>query len=137
MVSGTGFIILLVFLGILLFIFAFSLFLSFRKPSGRKKQAKKAAPPPGKQICPVCGSRLAQGEQIKSAVFPGGSDRLCHIFGCTHCYPYNEEHLERNCPVCRKKLAPEEYVFARLFERPDRRNHVHIIGCASCRLSGK
>ncbi len=81
--------------------------------------------------CPLCGTILAGGERVKSAVFPGGKERMTHIFGCPHCYPPNTVH-RRICPVCMKEVPREGKVIARMFTSPGRK-HVHVLGCSSCR----
>ena len=131
-----GFLIFFLVLAMLaLFAFAFRLFGRMaRKPPKRGGQAEKAAgPAPG--ACPVCGAALKRGEKIRSAVFPGGSDRICHIFGCPRCLsPESPMAERRGCPVCGAKLGLDEYLIARLFERGERRRHVHILGCKKCRM---
>ncbi|WP_460050187.1 hypothetical protein [Spirochaeta dissipatitropha] len=88
--------------------------------------------------CPICKASLSGGGRVYSAVFPGKTDRMMHIFGCPYCYPKLEpipEPRERNCPVCRKKLELEDYAIARMFPpRPGKpKPHVHVLGCTRCR----
>ncbi|MDR1748056.1 MAG: hypothetical protein LBR47_03265 [Spirochaetaceae bacterium] len=129
----------------LLFISLLLLFFFFSHPS-RKQSSKKSAPSPavgGKRgdpgRCPLCNSALLEGEQIKSTVFSGGNerDRVCHITGCPHCFPYTEKGAERLCPVCGRRVPPEGYLRARMFLRPDGSKHVHITGCSECHRAGK
>jgi hypothetical protein len=137
-----GFSILLyIFIGILLMLFAFGLFSS--TGNKKKKHFIKETPrvahgiPGSSGVCPVCGSVLYGKEQIKSVLYPGEKDRLCHIFGCQHCHPYKEKGIFRECPVCKKELPGEGYLVARLFDRENGKHHVHIIGCTGCRITGK
>ena len=137
MISSPFFITFYVLAGILLLVLAFSIIL---RPKGQKTHSKKKilkgiAGDAG--VCPVCNSRLVLGEQLKTVLYPGKKDRLCHIFGCPHCHPYKEENIERGCPVCKKTLPQEGYLVARLFNRTDNKKHVHILGCTECRLSSK
>jgi len=122
---------------LLLLFFAYSLFsYSRKKPEHRPKSFTKQGNPLSGATCPVCGTPLTNGEQIKSALFPGNDDRLCHIFGCPHCHPYSESGIVRQCPVCKKKLSEEGFLVARLFDRQGGKHHVHILGCTNCRLTG-
>lgn len=128
------YLLILVFIGILLFVFAYTLFTSQRKEKKNIRHTSfGSVGDPG--VCPICGSVLLNGEQIKSAVFPGQKYRLCHIFGCPHCYPYPEKGILRKCPVCHKPLPPDGYLVARLFDRTGKKKHVHILGCTTCRLT--
>ena len=38
----------------------------------------------------------------------------------------------RVCPVCRKAIAPDQALTARLFNKAVGKKHVHIIGCSNC-----
>jgi hypothetical protein len=72
---------------------------------------------------------------VKSAVYPStnGRDRIMHIMGCPFCLEGERERRRpRVCPVCHKPIGDREYLFARVFERPDK-SHVHILGCINCR----
>ncbi|HHU37071.1 MAG TPA: hypothetical protein GXZ47_07570 [Treponema sp.] len=132
MILGPYYIVALVFVGIFLLVFAYGIFSA--APTQRKKTKKKAAAGPSVGRCPLCSSPLAPGEQIKSAIFPGETDRLCHIFGCPHCHPFIEDNLRRSCPVCGKTAPPDVYLIARMFDRPGKKKHIHILGCTNCRL---
>ncbi len=91
--------------------------------------------------CPLCATMLRRGETVHSVVFSGSSprdrspsqseDSLAHLFGCPYCHPANESH-PRVCPVCSKRIPPDGYVIARMFEKPGRK-HVHVLGCTECR----
>ena len=127
---------ILVFVGAALLVFAYGLFTTpdgRKRPVRRREQGRKG----DQGVCPVCGTVLKNGEQIKSAVFPGNGECLVHIFGCPHCHPFAEQDIERKCPVCKKRVAQESYLIARLFERPHKKRHVHILGCMGCRLPKK
>jgi hypothetical protein len=135
-------ILLFVIIGIILFWFGFSLFfgqISFFILSGlgRKSHHGRTDGEPGEpQVCPVCSSRLNKGDLVKSLAFPsltGGRDRLMHIRGCYYCL-YDD--LPRRCPVCGIILNDEDYLIARMFERPNRRSHVHVMGCNVCKRTG-
>ena len=88
------------------------------------------------QACPICSSKLKRGDLVKTLAFPsitGGKDRLMHVRGCAYCINGGRK---RNCPVCGVSLSLEDILVARIFERPNRRAHVHIIGCNKCRRVG-
>jgi hypothetical protein len=86
------------------------------------------------QSCPVCSARLENLQLVKSVAFPSlnGRDRMMHIQGCVFCLG-GKDPRPRTCPVCHSPLAKEEYLFARVFERPSRKPHVHVLGCRHCR----
>jgi len=136
MISEAFYVLLLVFIGVALFALAWALF-----SSHNRKSRAKAGPLPGKPggagTCPLCETQLVNGAQIKSALFPGDKDRLCHIFGCPSCHPYPQPGIIRKCPVCHRKVAAEDYLIARLFDRPGMKSHVHILGCTNCRIGRK
>jgi hypothetical protein len=98
-----------------------------------QQQSGNEAPSPGDpQVCPVCSSKLPKGDQIKTLAFPsitGGKDRQMHINGCVYCM---EGDSDRNCPVCKKTISKKDILIARMFHRPLRRPHVHILGCNQC-----
>lgn len=137
MIPQPFYIIFLIFIGISLLVFAYGLF----TVTAKKKPPIKKTPIQGTinegGVCPICCTRLVDGAQIKSALFPGEKDRICHIFGCPHCHPYKQESINRKCPVCKKPLSQEGYLIARLFDRPNKKRHVHILGCTGCRLPQK
>lgn len=136
MIPSSFYLVILVFVGILLFVFAYGLFTSGRRTQPQKKRlARGYVGEAG--VCPVCETILARGEQLKSALYPGESDRICHIFGCPHCHPYPEESVARVCPVCKKPVPQEGYLIARFFERPNGKRHVHILGCTVCRVPSR
>ena len=89
------------------------------------------------QVCPICSTKLYKGQLVKTNAFPsitGGKDRLMHIKGCSYCI---NGDLERRCPVCKKVISTNDILIARIFERPNRRSHVHIVGCSKCKMAGK
>lgn len=136
MILSPFYILILVFAGIFLLVFAYGLFSATRKRQP-KTPIRQRGRPGDAGICPVCGTLLASNEQIKSALYPGQSDRICHIFGCPHCHPYNTDKLRRVCPVCKAQIPAEGYLIARFFERGNRKRHVHILGCTICRTPGR
>ncbi len=132
MIPGSFYTVFLIFIGIALFVFAYGIFssASWKHRTGRQRKGI----PGEKGICPLCGTAMQGDEQLKSAVFPGKKDRICHIFGCPHCHPYKEPQLSRTCPVCHGTVPAEGYLIARMFDRTDKRKHVHILGCTGCRM---
>ena len=102
----------------------------------RRREGRGAASPGDPQVCPICSSPLGNGDLVRTLAYPsitGGKDRLMHIRGCFNCI---EGNLERNCPVCGAPLGDDEILVARMFERPRRRPHVHVLGCSRCRRLG-
>jgi len=139
-------ILIFIPIGILLIWFGYTLFITIGIPAlgefGRRSFRRKANEASGEsaagnpKTCPVCFSRLRRGEQVSSAAFPavnGSKERFMHIKGCVHCL---KGDLERVCPVCGIILKDDEVVIARLYDRPGRRSHVHVIGCTKCKGPG-
>jgi hypothetical protein len=132
-------ILAFVVIGALLLWFGYTLFfvhgphLQFSQGGRRKK--KGASETEGEagdpRTCPVCSIRLLYGERVKSSAYPamGKTDRLMNIFGCPYCL---EGERQRVCPVCGKTLKFNEFLIARLFDKPGR-SHVHVLGCTQCR----
>ena len=128
-----------VIVGVALLSFGFTLFIGQwakmrsnqdDRPRGEKSSSEF-------QACPICSTKLKKGDLVKTLAFPsitGGKDRLMHVRGCAYCMNGGRE---RNCPVCGVSLSLEDILVARIFERPHRRAHVHIIGCNKCRRVGK
>ena len=88
--------------------------------------------------CPLCGQELRRGERVHSVVYNRGEDRLMNIYGCPWCYKdhpagYRQPHRDRNCPSCGTPLKEGSFAVARVFERPGRKVHVHVLGCPVCR----
>jgi hypothetical protein len=103
---------------------------------GKKKKKDKEGPG-DPQVCPICSIRLDKGDLVKSLAFPsltGGRDRLMYIRGCFTCL---ERDVPRRCPVCGLELSLEDYLVSRMFDRPNNRSHVHVLGCNHCKNMGK
>jgi transposase len=73
-------------------------------------------------------------------VYSQGEDRLMNIYGCPWCYPAHPAGFrkpspprQRCCPSCGSPLKDGSFAIARVFERPGRKVHVHVLGCPSCR----
>jgi hypothetical protein len=106
-----------------------------RKKWGRKPRGESF--PGAPQSCPVCSAKLWEGELVKSSAFPslnGGKDRLMYIKGCAYCLRGDRPRI---CPVCGRTLKEDEILVARMFERPRRRAHVHVLGCSKCHVPKK
>jgi uncharacterized protein YbaR (Trm112 family) len=142
-------ILALIIIGIVLLWFGYIIFFGSFSPMKFDKQGKQkknpfkhtSKPPSGEpgdgQVCPVCSTRLDMGELVKSHAFPsitGGKDRLMYIQGCTFCL---EENMRRRCPVCKGDLDYEDYLISRMFDRPMKRKHVHVLGCNHCKTKLK
>ena len=134
-------ILTLVTIGVILLCFGFSFLarqlasirLGLRYKPGHKRRHKNGIPG-DPQVCPVCSALLNKGELVSSHAFPsltGGKDRLMHIQGCYYCL--RGYSSRRCCPVCGAYLRTDEFLIARMFERPHRRNHVHVLGCSRCK----
>jgi hypothetical protein len=126
--------ILLVWFGYTLFFGKLSPFFSGGLFPPKKEDVKGEVGEP--QICPLCSIKLNRGDLVKSLAFPsltGGKDRLMYIRGCFSCL-YRD--LPRRCPVCGNKLHVSDYLISRMFERPNNRKQVHVLGCNHCRKSG-
>ena len=137
-------ILALVTIGVVLLWFGYSLLigqfagirLGWLHWQRQKKSRRRSGTPGDPQVCPVCSARLVKGQLVKSLAFPsltGGRDRLMHIRGCVHCL---DGERPRICPVCGHQLNSNDILISRMFERPHRRNHVHVIGCNKCRRVG-
>jgi len=134
-------ILLLVITGIILLWIGYALFLSPISPfypgwfpwkNWRKKENIRGEPG-DPQVCPVCSLKMVRGELVKSVAFPsitGGRDRLMYIKGCFSCL---SETVPRRCPVCGSSLTVDDFLVSRMFERPGRNNHVHVLGCNRCK----
>ena len=129
-----------IIIGVVLLWFGFTLFIGqwtkFRLDLGLSPKPNKASDD-DPQACPICSSKLNKGDLVRTLAFPsitGGNDRLMHIRGCVYCI---NGDLPRKCPVCDTSLDVTDVLVARIFERPNRRPHVHITGCNKCRRTGK
>jgi hypothetical protein len=91
-----------------------------------------------KRVCPLCNSRLAEGEEVRSIVYSGSRyGRTVHIRGCPYCLGDTALRL-RFCPVCKERLREDEYLIARLYEEAHINHgkpHLHIVGCCRCKES--
>lgn len=133
-------VFLFVVIGVVLLWFGYTLFFSIGIPAwgGSFRRRRNIRPrseglPGDPQICPVCSAKLDDGEMVSSAAFPslnGGKDRFMHIRGCVYCLHGDRDRI---CPVCGAILKGHEILISRLFERPGRRSHVHVIGCTQCK----
>ena len=134
-------ILLLVITGIILLWIGYALFLSPISPfypgwfswKNWRKRGDIRGEPGDPQVCPVCSLRMLRGEQVKSIAFPslsGGRDRLMYIKGCFSCL---SGKMTRRCPVCGSYLSIDDFLVSRMFERSDRNNHVHVLGCNHCK----
>ncbi|MDC7242312.1 MAG: hypothetical protein PQJ50_18305 [Spirochaetales bacterium] len=90
--------------------------------------------------CPLCGKKLHRGERVHSQIYSKGEDRLMNIYGCPWCYPAHpagarKPERERRCPSCGLPMKESSFAVARVFERPGRKMHVHVLGCPVCRNS--
>ncbi|MDR2701035.1 MAG: hypothetical protein LBB72_01225 [Spirochaetaceae bacterium] len=132
-------IFLFIMVGVFLLWFGFTLF--FALPGGGSLSAfrtksrfrpKGEGVPGAPRTCPVCSAKLENGERVKSIAFPsmGGAERFMHISGCIYCL---EGERRRACPVCNAALRSEEFLVARLYEKPGR-SHVHVLGCSRCKM---
>ena len=134
--------LIFVIIGVALLWFGYTLFFSVGIPAWgdvsrhRRRHHRKPrgeSMPGDPQTCPVCSAKLGDGELVKSAAFPslnGGRDRFMHIRGCIYCLHGDRDRV---CPVCGAVLRDNEILISRLFERPGRRSHVHVLGCSRCR----
>ena len=92
--------------------------------------------PTGKP-CPICQWPLQKNQRVHSVLYRSKGDNIMHIFGCPFCYNEHPKSMYqkgsiRTCPACNNKLSNNEYIVARLFEKPEK-NHVHVLGCYRCR----
>ncbi len=140
--GGAVQIVLLTFTGIFLLWFGYTLFTRFgsarrpRRASGEAGDTATARPeglPGAPRTCPLCSVRLVHGERVRSAAFPSmdGKERMMHVMGCPYCLDTRNAR-RRACPVCGAALGNDDYLIARMFERPGR-SHVHVLGCTRCR----
>ena len=134
-------LLIIVIVGVALLSFGFTLFIGQWAKMRSNRDDRLQRPDNGSssefQACPICSSKLKKGDLVKTLAFPsitGGKDRLMHVRGCAFCI---NGGLQRSCPVCGTSLSLEDILVARIFERPNRRAHVHIIGCNKCRRVGK
>ena len=139
-------VFLFLLIGVVLLWFGYTLFVTVGIPSfgrgvfgggsGRKRRSPRPrgeSSPGEAQTCPVCSAKLSGGELVSSVAFPslnGGKDRFMHIRGCLYCIGGDRDRV---CPVCGVLLKGSDILICRLFERPGRRSHVHVLGCTGCK----
>ena len=134
--------LIFVTIGIALLWFGYSLFFGHRWGIRRNRKERPqlqktgSASPGDPQVCPICSSQLEKGDLVQTLAYPSltqGKDRLMHIQGCVFCL---SGEYERYCPVCGAPLSNSDILVARMFDRPHRRPHVHVLGCNQCRKLG-
>lgn len=111
-----------------------NLYLKKNKNSQEPKNKTRRAG--GTVNCPVCGTFLAQGENLVSKVFVTNgqvNDQICYIYGCPHCFPRCKPGIKRTCPVCHKNIEQNQYLLARRFNKTKSGTpHVIVNGCGNC-----
>ena len=131
-------ILLMIICGIILLWFGHFLFFgppSPFYPSLPWSKEKKFKGSPGEaKVCPVCSMLMPKGDLLKTVVFPPRKptdiDCIMHIKGCYSCL---NNGIPRRCPICKAKLTVNDFLLARMFKRPGRKSHVHVLGCNRCR----
>ena len=132
-------VLIFVIVGVVLLWFGYTLFFSIGIPafSGsafrRRRKPRGESNPGDPQTCPVCSAKLDSGQLVSSVAFPsmnGGKDRFMHIRGCLYCIGGDRDRV---CPVCGLFLSGDDILICRLFERPGKRSHVHVLGCSTCK----
>jgi formate dehydrogenase maturation protein FdhE len=106
------------------------IFFSLEK-SARAVKKPKTAGRKAKVPCPLCGSRLFEGERIHSIAFDLGKEKLMHIYGCPYCES-ESSLIRRRCPVCKRDIPMGGFVVGRMWDKPDK-THLHITGCTECK----
>ncbi|AEE17819.1 hypothetical protein [Treponema brennaborense] len=134
---------------VVLFAAAYRLYIRWKKPvphdyeaaaprsASRRSDAASSPQESGSATCPLCGTRLARGENLVSRVFreiekAGDGEQRCTVLGCPHCYPACEPDVRRTCPVCGKRVPPDGWLIAKLYSRTGGKHHVRITGCTEC-----
>ncbi|MDR0663852.1 MAG: hypothetical protein LBF80_07250 [Spirochaetaceae bacterium] len=130
------------------FVAAIFLFLYFSREGTERGDSSNGAAfipepsrvvPEGKRgetcVCPVCAALFEPGDNVKSKILPPGGQnyRILHISGCKFCLGGDRRRL---CPVCGAELSTEEYLVARIWQKPDM-PEVRIQGCVHCITGGK
>ena len=133
-------LIIIILFAILLYLIISFLMSSKQKNSGETDSFSDESDVSGDEVtpCPLCEKALHRGERVHSVIYSQGEDRLMNIFGCPWCY---EKHpagqrkpsRERHCPSCGVTLKNGSFSVARVFERPGKKMHVHVLGCPVCR----
>ena len=121
---------LLMGLAVCVIVFLIAWYIKFKQKQRKKSHVKE------KQHvkCPLCDTNLFVGENIISKIYRPMNvpDQLMLISGCPHCYPKCESGVKRICPVCRKPVAQNQCLTARLFNKALGKKHVHVVGCSNC-----
>lgn len=105
-----------------------------RGRGGRVAPSRNAKSPAEAVTCPVCGTPLGAGENLRSKIFRpmNTPDQRMTVQGCPHCFPSAGPGIERRCPVCGRRVPPDGELVARLFNRPGGKKHVMVTGCSEC-----
>jgi hypothetical protein len=113
---------LLIFIGISIALLFWMLF-SLNIRSKTKVEEKPRA------FCPICKNGLFSGQRIRSDVLEIGKTEVrTTLKGCQHCLDGNAKRL---CPVCKKKLAKNEFIIAFSDPQVDKKR-LSIRGCKTC-----
>ena len=134
-------VLLLVICGIVLFWIGYYLFFGPMSPvypylpwsKNKKIPYSNKGKPGDPMVCPVCSTRMLRGELVKTTAFATGvrsKDRLVYIKGCRICL---EGTVPRRCPICKHKMKIKDYLVSRMFDRPQKKNHIHVLGCNHCK----
>ena len=121
------FFILLAGIGLLIVVLLFASHVKADR-TVRKRSGMKRTP---KVPCPLCGSRLFEGERIRSVAYDLGQEKLMHIYGCPYCERPGSG-IRRRCPVCRREIPLDGFVVGRMWSKIDK-THLHITGCTECK----
>ena len=81
--------------------------------------------------CPLCGSRLYNGDRIRTVAFDLGKEKFMQIYGCRHCNSAAPS-AQRRCPVCKRRIPDGGFVVGRMWEKYNK-TRLHISGCTECR----
>lgn len=105
----------------------------FLNEKKRVQTAKKtnSAAPRLKIPCPLCHSRLIEGEKLRSVSFDAGREKIMHIYGCPFCEK-GAPGIRRVCPVCKRDIPADGFAVGRMWERKGKL-HLHITGCTVCK----
>jgi len=126
--------IVLIWVGYYLFFGPMSPVYPYLPWSKNKKPANNFRGRPGDpQVCPVCSIKMLRGELVKTVAFATGvrsSDRIVYIKGCYSCLKNN---VPRRCPICKTKLSINDYLVSRMYDRPNLKTHIHVLGCNHCK----
>jgi len=124
----TGYLILF---GLGIGLLAFLIWMLYPIPDKARKDDRKDKI---KGRCPICDQGLMKGERVRSdQVEIGDIEVQTKIKGCPFCM--GDGKRKRICPVCKKKLAKDEFILAISDPRVDRLK-LSIKGCAKCYPQG-